>query len=171
MSALRSSRRPFYVAAAALVAVGSIALGFAGSATKAKSRAVASAVTLKRPAPEVVKDEPPPATNVAPPESATEIVNDKTTITAPTVVKNTAAARAPAATPTKVASTGLPRQHSATKSAEAATPVAKRVRTEGKSADSETPPAASTGKKTDTSSVASWDQGTVERRSWMNPGF
>jgi len=174
MSALRSSRRPFYVAAAALVAVGTVALGFVGSATKVKSRTVASVVTHKRPAPAVFKDERPPAANATRPdlEPATEILSDKTTIAAAAAVKKTAAARAPAATPTKVASTALPRQHSEPKSVETATPIAKRVRTEGKSADSEAPAPASTAKKADpSSSVASWDQGTVEKRSWMSPGF
>jgi hypothetical protein len=56
-------------------------------------------------------------------------------------------------------------------------PVAKRRVSEFKSVDSiasaTEKPTNSSSKKAEATapSVASWDQGTVERRSWMSPGF
>ena len=172
----RRSRRPLYVVSGVVVAAVAVIAMSLGSAPKhsAKSRSVTASLATptvtenreSRPIAASVARETTPTAELASPEppqvsaaSSTKPLK-RSTISSTNVIQTADTTR----------SHRRPSRGSDTTAANRPLPEAKTVPAEASSAPKD-PPSNSKKLQGSTSSVASWDQGTVERRSWMNPGF
>lgn len=171
----RRSRRPVYVACGGVLAAAAILLIAIGSGPSRLTRTRAANASLVAAAPHESVATPIVAASAAP-----DAVPDPSKSTQATPSESS---DSPSAKPTRrTSSTNAARAADATRPArkpvrENEAPAVTRPLAEPKTATAESP---STSKSTPSttkklqgsaSSVASWDQGTVEHRSWMNPGF
>ena len=190
-SALRPSRRPLYVAGGAFAAIAAIVLIFVGSKPTRPSRSVASTTTELQPtrkpsnvltvsqpaaaAPEVKATVPQVDAERAPAATASPGGEQPSIATAPkSASSETAATRtasklstpSPARADASQPQAPVAKRQPVAKLTDTEPPAAKRARSDSDA------PATKPAKKPDAAaSVASWDQGTVEHRSWMSPGF
>jgi hypothetical protein len=173
----RKSRRPLLVASGAVAAV-VIAIFVSVGASPKKSHQVHQVAAAKLAA--AAPTDLPSATASAP-QNVPEIADKQVPVAqvAPPAEQEAAPASAKPskrATPASVTSSADVTRSIRKQTRESDAPVANRQLSEPKTSPSEsaTPSKTAPGSKkanSGASSVASWDQGTVEHRTWMNPGF
>ena len=171
----RKSRRPLVVAFCAVAAVAAaIFISFGSSHKKAEvTRPVAARITP------AAASELPEVASSATPSVAETAVEQAPVAREANVPKATPSSVRPSkrATPTDIAPVAESTRPTRKQVRETDLTVANRTLSEPKAsaAESSTPAKSTTAstKKVNSisSSIASWDQGTVETRPWMNPGF
>jgi hypothetical protein len=168
----RKSRRPLVVTSGAVAAVVIAVFVSVGASTKKSDVVRPVAAKLAAAAP---SDLPVVAASAAP--SVPEIASEQAPFARETSSIPSSTKASKRATPIDVASSANVARSTRKQTREIDAPVANRQLSEPKDPPIES---SSTSKSTtpstkkvngNASSVASWDQGTVEHRTWMNPGF